>query len=141
MRLLVSLLTLAILAVTPLSAAQDAPMPTISDFSVRPASGQPEMHFGEDAIFAFKYAHVAGGLARSVVEIQFCVVGNAMCRPSTDWQLTSADRSQYPEESGTVTLHRRPTGTRPQNLIYVLTITDANGRKTSQRTTDPLRLR
>ncbi len=123
------------------TAASTAPQPTISDFSVRPASEKQEMRFGEEAILTSKYAHVEGGLARSAVEIEFCVVGTTICRPSTDWKLSEADRSQYPEESGTVKLHRRPTGTQSQDLIYVLTISDANGRKTSQKTTEPLRLR
>jgi hypothetical protein len=61
--------------------AQDRPALTIAFFSVRPASGKEAALIGEDAIMEFEYANVAGGLAKSTVEVEFCVVGTTICRP------------------------------------------------------------
>jgi len=141
MKTIFVLLTLLISLTAGPVIAQDRPALTIASFSVRPASGKEEALIGEDAIMEFEYANVAGGLARSTVEVEFCVVGTTICRPSSDWRLIEADLAKYPEESAKVTLRRRTTGTRKQDLVYELRITDAQGRKASRKTTEPLRLR
>ena len=141
MRLASCFLALLILQVAGQLGAQGPPAPVISNFTVRPASGQPDVRIGDDAIMEFEYAHVAGGFAKTIVEVELCVAGTKICFPSTDWKLSESDLAKYPDDSGKVILRRRTTGTRNQDLLYELRLTDAQGRKASAKTTEPLRLR
>lgn len=142
MKTLVSALSfLILLTATDLATGQDRPAPIISSFTIRPASGRAEVLIGEEAVMEFEYAHIPGGLARAATEVEFCVAGTKICMPSSDWQLSQSDLAKYPDESGKVIVRRRVTGTRKQDLVYELRITDAEGRKVSRKAAEPLRLR
>jgi len=141
MRLASCFLALLIILVAGQLGAQDPAAPVISNFTVRPASGQPDVHIGDEAIMEFEYAHVAGGLAKAIVEVEFCVAGTRICFASSDWKLSGSELAKYPDDSEKVILRRKTSGTRNQDLLYELRLTDAQGRKASAKTTEPLRLR